>query len=312
LSYEKIAERIKKDLDTELGITFSLGLAPTKVLAKIASKWRKPSGFTVVPGRDIHLFLDNLPVQKIWGVGPQTSAYLNKLDVYTALQYASKEKDWVERNLTKPHIDIWRELRGELVNKVNAEVKHHYQSISKTKTFSPPSKDSEFIFSQLSKNIENACIKLRRHKLSAKKIFFFLKSQDFRYFGTEVEFNLATDTAVDIVRACKKIFPNVFDRRRDYRATGIILLDLRENNTVQMDLFSNNLLIQKISRLFGSIDDLAEKYGKHTLFLGSSFKAMVGKHHDDNRQKMAGRKSDLFKGETFRKRIGIPFCGEII
>jgi DNA polymerase-4/DNA polymerase V len=64
MSYERIAARIKQDLDTELGFTFSVGLAPTKVVAKIASKWQKPSGLTVIPGRELHCSLAHVPVEK--------------------------------------------------------------------------------------------------------------------------------------------------------------------------------------------------------------------------------------------------------
>ena len=70
-SYERIAQAIKHDLDTELGFTFSVGLAPNKVLAKIGSKWQKPSGLTAIPGRKIHLFLEKLPVAKVWGIDPR-------------------------------------------------------------------------------------------------------------------------------------------------------------------------------------------------------------------------------------------------
>src|SRR6266566_9942976 len=59
MSYEKIAEKIKNDLGKELGFTFSIGLAPTKILAKIVSKWNKPSGLTVIPGSIAHLWLAN-------------------------------------------------------------------------------------------------------------------------------------------------------------------------------------------------------------------------------------------------------------
>jgi DNA polymerase-4/DNA polymerase V len=62
LSYEDIAAKLKQELDLELGFTFSVGLAPNKVVAKLASKWQKPSGLTVIPGRDIHRFLRILPV----------------------------------------------------------------------------------------------------------------------------------------------------------------------------------------------------------------------------------------------------------
>ena len=61
MSYGEMAAAIQHELDTELGFTFSVGLAPNKVLAKIASKWKKPSGLTAIPGQDIHLFLKDLP-----------------------------------------------------------------------------------------------------------------------------------------------------------------------------------------------------------------------------------------------------------
>src|SRR5919109_2328349 len=83
MSYEAMAATIKHELDTELGFTFSVGLAPNKVLAKIGSKWQKPSGFTAIPGRDIHLFIKELPVGKVWGIGDNTAALLNKHGVYS-------------------------------------------------------------------------------------------------------------------------------------------------------------------------------------------------------------------------------------
>jgi nucleotidyltransferase/DNA polymerase involved in DNA repair len=67
MSYLQMAQRIKKELDAELGFTFSVGLAPNKVVAKIASKWAKPSGLTAIPGRELHRFLDKLPVEKARG-----------------------------------------------------------------------------------------------------------------------------------------------------------------------------------------------------------------------------------------------------
>jgi DNA polymerase IV len=71
MSYIQIAERIKQDLDTELGFTFSVGLAPNKVVAKIASKWQKHSGLTAISGRELHHYLAQLPVEHVWGIGHQ-------------------------------------------------------------------------------------------------------------------------------------------------------------------------------------------------------------------------------------------------
>jgi DNA polymerase-4/DNA polymerase V len=72
-SYEEIILNMKKEIERELGITVSVGLSITKVLAKVASKHQKPSGITIIKGRDIADYLGNLPVEKIWGIGFATT-----------------------------------------------------------------------------------------------------------------------------------------------------------------------------------------------------------------------------------------------
>jgi DNA polymerase-4/DNA polymerase V len=101
LSYEGIAAAIQRDIARELGITVSVGLSLTKVLAKCASKLRKPAGLTVISGRSIVACLRDLPVGKIWGIGPATTAYLNKMGVRTALEFARLSEAAVRRHLTK-------------------------------------------------------------------------------------------------------------------------------------------------------------------------------------------------------------------
>jgi DNA polymerase-4/DNA polymerase V len=309
MSYETMAEKIKAALDSELGFTFSVGLAPTKVLAKIGSKWKKPSGLTIMPSQDIKLFLAKLAVGAVWGIGPQTTAYLNKLGITTALQFAEKDIEWVKSRLTKPHLEIWQELNGEMAYKVDPNKKETYQSISKTKTFTPASSDKEYVFSQLSKNTENSCIKLRRYKLAAKKVFFFLKTQAFICQGFEFKLVRPTDNPVEIVRLIDKYFSSVFTAGTLFRATGIILTDLAENVCRQADLFNEVATAEKISRIFGSVDGISKRYGKHALFLGSSLAAMTTPQHAGNRQIGAERKQTLFKGETARKRLAIPYLG---
>src|SRR5262249_12730670 len=95
MSYSQMAEKLKHDLDTELGFTFSLGLSCNKEMAKIASKWKKPSGLTVIPGNRIHEYLAQLPVEKVWGIGANTTAYLNKFGIRTALEFARRPEEWV-------------------------------------------------------------------------------------------------------------------------------------------------------------------------------------------------------------------------
>lgn len=310
MSYEKIAHRIKQDLDQELGMTFSVGLAPSKVLAKVGSKWKKPSGLTLIPGRSIHLFLARLQLEDIWGIGPQTSAFLRKYGMNTALDFAQQEKEWVREKMTKPHFEIWQELRGRSVYEVVPGEKRQYKSVSKTKTFTPPSRERDYVFAQLSKNVENACIKLRRYRLCAGKMFFFLKTQDYRFLGLEFKLTGRTSSPVEVLGVIGKHFDKVFDPLRLYRSTGVVFFDMSEAGETQLDLFGRALKAEKLNRIFGGFDELAKRYGKHTLFLGSSLKAMEPQHKGD-RGESAGRKTDLFKGEGKRKRLGIPMLGEV-
>lgn len=312
MSYEGIAEKIKKELDTELGFTFSLGLAPTKVLAKIASKWNKPSGLTVIPGSKAHLFLAKMPTEKVWGIGPNTSAYLTKLGVHTALDFAVKSEEWVRAHMTKPHIEIWSELRGTQIYELTTEEKHTYASVQKTKTFTPASSDPKFVFAQLSKNIENACIKLRRHNLAATSAMFFLKTQEFSYKGWELSFSHPTAFPHEIVGAIEESFNEIFDSRKLYRATGVVMMKLVEDNVSQLDLFGERLRILDSKKLYAAVDAINEKFGKHKVYLGSSFAAHHTKQHGGPRGQTPTRRSTLFKGETGRKRIGLPmFMGDM-
>jgi DNA polymerase-4/DNA polymerase V len=311
LPYETMAHRIQRDLNNELGMTFSVGLAPTKVLAKAASRWKKPAGLTIIPGYSIHSYLKNLPVEKIWGVGPATAAYLNKCGVITALDLASKEKGWIKNHLTKPHFEIWEELRGNSVNQVNTQQKNDCQSISKTRTFTPASNNKEFVFSQLSKNVENACIKARRYQLFCKKFCFFLKTRQFRYYAAEVLLDRATSVPSEIIGMARKYFNEVYKTETLYRATGITLLDLSHELPSQMDLFKKSAKAEKFTRIYEQVDTLSDKFGKHTVFLGSSMDAMASHQHEGDRGDAASRKKTLFNGETKRQRLGIPFLRSV-
>jgi DNA polymerase-4/DNA polymerase V len=310
MSYGEIARAVKEELETQLGITFSIGLAPTKVLAKIGSKWQKPAGLTVIPGNQIHLFLKDLSVGKVWNIGPQTEAHLRTLGVRTALEFARKDEEWVKRHFTKPHLEIWTELHGESVYDLETEEKHDYASISKTKTFTPPSRDREFVFAQLSKNIENACIKARRHGLAARCAVIFVKTQDFRGEGVECALSAATAVPSDIIRVIHPTFDNLFKEGTEYRATGVILSKLSEDRILQHDLFGESLRIEKMQNLYGRIDELAKKFGKHAVVLGSSLPTFTKPQHEGERGKREGEGRLEIPGETKRKHLAIPYLGE--
>jgi nucleotidyltransferase/DNA polymerase involved in DNA repair len=312
MNYPRIAAAVKDELDRSFGLTFSVGLAPNKTMAKIASKWKKPSGLTAIPGRDIPQYLEKMPVEKVWGIGPQTTAFLHKQRVRTALEFALKDEAWVRERFSKPFQETWRELGGEFVKELETAEKDTYASIQKMKTFTPPSGDREFVFAQLSKNVENATMKARRYSLAAERAVCFLKTQDFRGAGVEVRFSRPTAFPHEVLAAMEPAFERLFDPKQLYRSTGVVLFKLSEDVIRQPDLFGVTAQIEKVGRAYEAVDGVRLKYGKHTLFLGSSFAAHRFGQHLGERGDEPERRQDLFKGETARKRVGIPkFMGEV-
>lgn len=305
MNYRKIAEKIQADLERELGFTFSIGLASTKVLAKIGSKWKKPLGLTCIPNREIHTYLGEIAVEKLWGIGQQSANLLNRLGVYTALEFARHDEVWVKRYFAKPQYEIWQELNGKSVMELQTKIKDTYYSIQKMKTFTPPSKDPTFVFAQLCKNIESACIKARRYSLEAKKVLILLKTQDFRLHSMEVTLTRPTNFSHEIIDVAKPIFDQLFQTGIFYRGTMIGLLELSKQNT-QADLFGESVRVDKYRQLYAGIDKLAKKHGKHTVRFGSSFLAHQFGNHLGGRGDEPERKTSLMKGETKRKRLGIP------
>ncbi|NLX52443.1 MAG: DNA polymerase IV [Deltaproteobacteria bacterium] len=303
-SYEDIALRMKKEIERELAITVSVGLSITKVLAKAASKHQKPSGLTVIRGREIAPYLNDLPVEKVWGIGPATANYLAKMGIRTALAFAQMSEDTVRRKFTKPGVEIWRELRGESVYPVTSEEKSSYASISKTKTFAPPTSDADYLFAQLARNVESACIKARRYSLAPKKILVFLKKQNFDSAGSEVALSRPCACPLELSGIVRELFAACYRPRELYRATGVILADLVADESVQYSLFDDPVQAERVRDVYDAADELARKFGKHTVHLGSSH--LIEKIGKGRRGSPTVREQTRLRGETARRHLALP------
>jgi DNA polymerase-4 len=304
--YGVIAKKMQDIIETELGITVSVGVSLSKVLAKIGSKHNKPHGLTIIPGREIHLYLEKLPVEMVWGIGPNTAAFLKKFGIATALQFARKDEQFIKKCLSKPYQEIWHELNGRSVYPVVTESKSSYQSISKTKTFTPPSDDETFVFAQLSKNLENACIKARRYKLSATRLIIFLRTQEFRDAGIEMRLSRPTAYPIDLFGSLKEGFDHIFRSGNRYRQTGVVLAGLVSEATVQYTLFDDTERIEKFSKIYSAVDKVSEKLGKYAVHHAASLPVKLQTQHEGERGDTPQRKEDLFKGENKRQRLGLP------
>lgn len=304
--YGMIARKMQEAVETELGITVSVGVSLSKVLAKIASKHNKPHGLTLIPGREIHAYLGKLPVEKVWGIGPNTEAFLKKLGITTALQFVRKDEGFICKYFSKPYHEIWQELNGISVYPVVTESKNSYQSISKAKTFTPPSGDESFIFAQLSRNLENACAKARRHRLMASRLVLFLRTQVFEDAGVELRLSRPTAFPIDFFGPLQEGFRSIYKAGRLYRQTGVVLAGLEPENRVQYSLFDDPAKIEKTVRVYSTVDQLSEKFGKYTVHHAASLPTKLQAQHEGDRGDIPKRKDNLFKGESGRQRLGLP------
>ncbi len=269
-SYEDIAKNIQTRITKELNISVSLGISLSKVLAKIASKHKKPAGITIIKGKDIHRYLALFPVEDVWGIGKNTAALLNKLGIKTALDLAQKPEYFVKRHLSKPYYEIWQELQGKSVLPIISTPKNIYKSISKAKTFDNPSSDKLYIYSQLYQNLESACFKARRYNLCAKKIILFLKKNDFKTNAIELSLTSPTAYPLDVSIFVEKAFEDIFDEKSLYRQTGVVLTELVSDNHLQRSLFDDPVKIEKTEKLYKAMDNILYRYGKYSLYHAST------------------------------------------
>ncbi len=277
LSYQQVAEKIKKEVNDELGLSVSIGLAPTKVLAKVASNWVKPNGLTIITVATAQDFLAKKPIGKIWGIGPKTAEFLIKRGIFTALDFSNKPLAWVQQNLSKPYESIWLELNGVQVMNIDADLKTVYSSIQKTRTFHPATNDKAFLLSQFSKNIEDACKKARHYELVPKKISLFLKDQNMKYSTFSMRLPSPSSSPEIIMALAHEHFNDMYKKGTQYRTTGVTLQDLMPDFESQDDLFGSNAKIKKFDSIHKQIDSLEDKIGKRVVYLGSTHKALKEK-----------------------------------
>jgi DNA polymerase-4/DNA polymerase V len=223
------------------------------------------------------------------------------------LDYVRRDEKWAGKLLGKIGVELWKELRGEAVYELAAEEKDGYASISKTKTFTPPSNDKSFVSAQLLRNVESAFIKLRRHRLRAKRIAVFLRTQDYRSWGLEGRLDRATSSILEVTPLVKGLFEKTFREGVLYRLTGVVLSKLEEEGTsVQYSLFDDVPKIASYRAIDRVIDSVNEHYGKHTLHLGTTLFLKKHSQHLSERGDLPVRKQELMKGETKRQRLAMP------
>jgi nucleotidyltransferase/DNA polymerase involved in DNA repair len=311
MPYEEIARRIGEDLRTELALSFSLGLAETKALAKLASKFRKPGGFVVIRKGEEEQYLAATKVSDVWGVGRALSVHFDAQQIYTALDFTRRDPAWIYQKYAKPTAELQRELSGERLWRVADGAPEAPHSIQRTRTFTPAVRgEKELVWSHFSRNVEDACTAARAEGLIPARASFFLKSQEFRYASGEARLAHPSDMPADVLSAVRPLFMKLYDPRTRYRATGVTLFSLRRPGELQLDLFDERKEGREKSRVFDAVDALARRYGCQVVSLASSLPARESRRRLQSTRDAAYRDRFRIPG-TGVKHLPIPVLGTV-
>jgi len=250
MSYEKIGETIKKEIEASLGLTVSIGISLNKSLAKLASSFNKPAGLTIVDGLMIEKFLAKIPIEKVWGIGENTASFLQKLGIKTAFDFAKKNESFIKKYLSKPFFEIWQELRGKKIYEINPYPKNSFQSITRSATFYPPTNNFDLLFSRLLDHVEEAFFMARKLRYRVGEIEIFLKTQNFSFRRKKIKISPKVAYPFLIHQQIKQELKTIFNPKEIYRATGCSLFDFEDDHLCQQSLFSSPILEEKIKKIY--------------------------------------------------------------
>lgn len=254
--------------------------------------------------RDAYLSLTD--VCNVWGLGGASGTKLRGLGVTTALDFVHKDSAWLKENgFAAPQRATWLELAGSSVLTFGAQHRKPH-SVMMTRTFTPPSTSRDYIFAQLSKNVEGACAKVRRNGMKASALSFYLKTQEFTYHGVQIDFSSATDMPSAMLADIARHFDEVYAEGILYRASGVTLRSLVSDTSLTPDLFGAFVSANTHADAFAALDSVNQKYGRNTVYLGSSMQAFT---RPETGYRKSMRRSFLSSGPSGKKSLDLPFLG---
>jgi DNA polymerase-4 len=262
------AHRLRREIWEQTELPCSMGLAATRLVAKVASDQAKPRGLLWVPPGSEAAFLSTLPVRKIPGIGKVTEAALRGLGIETVEQLAALPEERLEEAFGQWGAALYRKARGldayEFL--VDAEPK----SISNNQTFGEDTGDAEQLGATLSYLAQKAAKRLRDAGLYAATVTLTIRYAGFETHTHARTLREPTDLDSAVVGTAKRLFEQHWNRKRKIRLLGVALSHF-SHAAAQMDLLDPGRR-ERLERLARATDKLREKFGFSKVQLGGSLK----------------------------------------
>lgn len=237
----EIGKGIKNDIKNELDLVASVGVAPSKFIAKLASDYDKPDGFTVVNPEHVQQFLDPLPVGRIWGVGKAANTKLATNGIRTVAELRTRSVEFLDKLFGQYGEQLWRLAHGIDEREVtpDSEVK----SVSQETTFELDIASFSSIESTALYLTEGVCFRLRESELKGKTITIKIRYDDFKTITRSRSLDNRTHQTNEIWKAVKTLLEETLSNQKfSIRLIGVGVAnfsqELPKQGSGQIDIFS--------------------------------------------------------------------------
>jgi len=263
----EIGRRIKHEIRDELRLTASVGVAPNKFLAKIASDLQKPDGFVVVePGGELQ-FLEPLPISRLWGVGKATGRAFERLGVDTIGQLRRLSPEFLEQKFGRHGSHLWQLAHG--IDERRVVPDREAQSISHETTFAADIHDMETLRACLLQLTEQVAWRLRKQDLCGGTVQIKVRYGDFHTITRAASLPQPTNVTHDIWEvAARLLAERLPDRALRIRLLGVGVSGLAPIGQRQLTLFSNPAHDDQAS-VDQAVDTIRQRFGTAAVCRGS-------------------------------------------
>lgn len=256
----RIAQLIRERVQTEVGMSCSVGVAATKHVAKIASTIAKPDGMLVVAAADTLDFLAPRPVRALWGVGPKAAEALEGRGIRTVRDIRETSQDMLDRAVG-PALGarLIRLARGEDAREVETE--RVEKSVGHEETFEQDVVDRTFLRAELLRLSDRVAARLRRAQWETATVSIKIRFDDFRTVTRSQTLPEQTSVGQRIGDAAQAMFEQI-ERRDPIRLVGVRAENLRPAGMAGFGLWDDD---EDWRRVEGAVDDAVARFGSATI-----------------------------------------------
>lgn len=263
----EIGRRIKREIRESLRLVASVGVAPNKFLAKIASDLEKPDGFVVVDPAGVQEFLDPLPVGRLWGVGRVTGEAFDRLGVRTIGDVRRMPVAILTQHFGSVGEHLWQLAHG--IDERRVVPDREAKSISHETTFAVDIDDREALRAWIVELAEQVGCRLRRHDLRGRTVQVKIRLADFHTITRAKTVSAATNITAEIRQTAVELFEAyAASGKPPIRLLGVGVSGLGSGRAVQQSLFADEDR-QKQTQLDETADRIRERFGSTALHRAS-------------------------------------------